>query len=57
MYIRNIHIHGFIFREPAGNTSTTKPLAKSSDEYLSCQSLLSKYSSSKYPTSNNNAEG
>ena len=57
MYIRNRHIDGFIFREPAGNTTTTKPVAKSSDEYLPYQSLISKYSSSKYSSSNNNAEG
>ena len=57
MYIRNKHMNRFIFREPAGNTTTTKPVAKSSDEYLPYQSLISKYSSSKYSSSNNNAEG
>ena len=54
MYIRDKHMNGFIFRETSGNITTTKPVAKSSDEYLPYQS---KYSSSKYSTSNNNTDG
>ena len=41
MYIRNRHMNGFIFREPAGNTTTTKSVTKSSDEYLPYQSPVS----------------